>query len=481
MIEDRDASVFRGRETIYSDVEEITPSNIFEVLKKAIPTHEFNEAQINYLFNYYKGEQPILNRVKTYHNDINNKIVENRASEIVSFKTSYLCGEPIQYVARNAEHEDIAYETSRLNDIMLEQSKSAKDKEIIEWGYICGTAYRFVHPKKTFFDDEISPFEFYTLDPRTAFVIYYSGIGNRPLCGVIRSKIDGDVFYTVYTNNQSFVVDYTNENIKDIKAYSLGIIPVIEYPANNIKMGSFENVLELLNAINTVDSNRLDGVEQFIQSLLVLYNCELPEGENAESIRQKGMIILNSNKEISADIKQIANQLDQNQTQTLKDDMYQTVLTIVGMPSQGNGTTSDSSNNGAVIMRNGWQNAEARAKDSELMFRPSESRFLQLVLRICKQLQREIKLKVSDIDFRFTRRCYEDISTKANVLSILLATEKVDPELAFEVCGLFSDPESAYLASKKYIEQINSTKINTVETNNTQAEETIINENAITD
>ena len=102
-------------------------------------------------------------------------------------------------------------------------------------------------------------------------------------------------------------------------------------------------------------------------------------------------------------------------------------------------------------------------------------------MRICKQLQREIKLKVSDIDFRFTRRCYEDISTKANVLSILLATEKVDPELAFEVCGLFSDPESAYLASKKYIEQINSTKINTVETNNTQAEETIINENAITD
>lgn len=448
---------FRGRETIYTNEDSITKENVVDVIRKATPIHTFNEQQIDYLFNYYKGEQPILKRVKVYHNEICNKIVENRASEIVSFKTSYLCGEPIQYVSRNVE-EGLAEETTLLNDMLLEQSKATKDKELVEWGYICGTAFRFVIPKDTVWEDEIAPFEFFTLDPRKTFVIYSSDVGNKPMAGVLRAKNkEGKYIYTVYTNDRIFTVN-TDDGTVSEEIYLHGIIPVIEYPSNNVKMGAFETVTSLLEAINNIDSNRLDGIEQFIQSLLVLYNCELPEGEDAKSIREKGMIILNSNKEVSADIKQLVSQLDQNQTQTLKDDMYQTVLTIVGMPSQGNGTTSDSSNNGAVIMRNGWQNAEARAKDSELMFRIPESRFVQLVLRICATNGKKMKLKVSDIDFRFTRRCYEDISTKANVLVMLLQTEKVDPELAFETCGLFSDPESAYLASEQYKKTLKETQ-----------------------
>lgn len=453
---------FTGRQTIYSTVDEITRGNVIEVLNKAIPTHNFNERHIDYLFNYYKGIQPILERKKIYHNEICNKITENRANEIVSFKTSYLCGEPIQYVARNVEN-DLSVETSELNDMLLEQSKAAKDKELVEWGYICGTAYRFVLPKSKLPEDEISPFEFVTLDPRKTFVIYTADVWHRPLCGVIRSlNADGETVYTVYSEKGIFIVNTDNETFEQ-KEYTLGIVPIIEYPSNNVKMGAFESVLSLLESINKVDSNRLDGVEQFIQSLLILYNCDLPEGETSESIREKGLLVLTSSEGVPADVKQLVAQLDQNQTQTLKDDMYQTVLTIVGMPSQGNGQTSDSSNNGAVIMRNGWQNAEARAKDSELMFRPSESLFLQLILRICKRFKKLTKLKMSDIDFRFTRRCYEDIYTKAQVLVILLNTKQVDPQLCFETCGLFSDPQSAYLASKKYVEELSQGKQVTAE------------------
>lgn len=29
-----------------------------------------------------------------------------------------------------------------------------------------------------------SPFEIYTLDPRNAFVVYHSGLGNKPMMGV---------------------------------------------------------------------------------------------------------------------------------------------------------------------------------------------------------------------------------------------------------------------------------------------------------
>ena len=46
---------------------------------------------------------------------------------------------------------------------------------------------------------------------------------------------------------------------------------IFEYEANTARMGAFEPVLTMLDAINTVQSNRIDGVEQGpVQSLMVL-------------------------------------------------------------------------------------------------------------------------------------------------------------------------------------------------------------------
>ena len=76
----------QGRTVIYTDIREITRANIVEVLNRAKNEHEKNAKDIDYLYEYYKGKQPVLEREKEYRTDINNKIVENRANEIVSFK-----------------------------------------------------------------------------------------------------------------------------------------------------------------------------------------------------------------------------------------------------------------------------------------------------------------------------------------------------------------------------------------------------------
>ena len=86
-----------GRTVIYSDVDEITDGNVVDVLTKAETVHSKNRTQINYLYNYYKGDQPVLARVKDVRPEINNKIVVNRANEIVTFFTGYTFGKPVQY------------------------------------------------------------------------------------------------------------------------------------------------------------------------------------------------------------------------------------------------------------------------------------------------------------------------------------------------------------------------------------------------
>ena len=223
-------------------------------------------------------------------------------------------------------------------------------------------------------------------------------------------------------------------------------MPIIEYPANTARLGSFEIVLPLLDAINEVGSNRLDGVEQFIQAILMLKGVDI-DSEDFKVLKEQGGLKV----PVEGDAEYLVQELNQTQTQTLVDYMYQTVLTICGMPNR-NGGSSTSDTGSAVIMRDGWSAAEARAKDTELMFKMSEKEFLRIAIQIANTL-RDMNLKLSSIEIRFTRRNYENIQEKAQVLTMLLSSDKVHPRLAFEHCGLFVDPELAYTQSMGYAEE----------------------------
>ena len=91
-----------GRTKILTPVREITAENVREVLEKALSIHSVNAGQITYLFEYYKGRQDILDKEKFVRENINNKVVVNRAQEIVTFKTSYLLNEPIMYISHGS-------------------------------------------------------------------------------------------------------------------------------------------------------------------------------------------------------------------------------------------------------------------------------------------------------------------------------------------------------------------------------------------
>lgn len=439
-----------GRKKIFTDVTEITRDNVLEVLRKALITHWSNKADMEYLYAYYKGRQPVLNRQKEVRPEIKNTVVENRANEIVSFKVGYLMGEPIQYVSRS-DSKSVADKITTLNGYCLSEDKAAKDKELADWFHICGTAYRMVLPDSVFErESDEAPFEIYTLDPRFAFVVYANSIGEPPVMGVkYIQRSDDAVIYSIYTKDRYFEVENQSMIVRE-EAQSLGI-PIIEYPANNARLGAFEIVLPLLDAINTVDSNRLDGVEQFVQALMLFHNVDI-FGDDFAKLRDEGAIKFKDiDPQYKAEIKYLTSELNQSQTQTLVDHLYNTVLTICGMPNR-NGGTSTSDTGSAVIMRDGWSAAEARAKDSELMFKLSEKEFLKLVLRICSDLS-DLELKLSDVEVRFTRRNYENISQKATVLTTMLSNPKIAPVLAFTHCGMFSDPQLAYRMSMDYAEE----------------------------
>lgn len=433
-----------GRTVIYTDVEEVTAENVVEVLKSASDSNQSNVSDIKYLYDYYKGKQPILDRQKTFNDTINNKIVENRANEIVAFKTGYFLSAPIQYI--DMGEDEVTDDLKLINGWADLESKESADLDLAEWLSICGTGYRMVLPKQERLDDSDSPFEIFTLDPQTTFVVYSSKLGHKPMMGVTFFQLadeDKSVYY-VYTQSEFFVI--SDDAIQERQPHTLGMVPIIEYPANKARLGDFEIVIPLLDAINNMQSNRADGVEQFIQAILCLENMQLDDDEADFMTRLKevGGLMLPE----GAKAYYLTQQLNQGDTQTLKDDLYNAVLYICGMPNR-NGGSSTSDTGSAVILRDGWADAEARAKITENYFKKSERKFLNMIILISNTIG-GTNIMLPQVGIRFPRRNYTNDSAKVTNLVTMLANDWIAPQQAFEHSDMFPDPDAAFLEAKKW-------------------------------
>jgi SPP1 family phage portal protein len=440
-----------GRRVIYSDVKEITAENVVEEVRKAYLVHGTNQAEIKKLHEIYRNKTDILKKVKEVRETINHKIGEARAWEIVNFYNGYLFGEPIQYVRReNAKRNDvddvIASDINALNSYMFSAGKATCDKNLGEWMFIAGQGYRMTLPNtKWTKDGDEAPFTIRALRPGQTFVIYSTDVDEHELAAVhVVTGEHQEAVFSVYTDKFQF--EFTGVSDLKIKPHTLGMIPIVEYPLENSRLGVFEVVVDLLNMLNELQSNRMDDIVQFVNSFLAVIGAELNE-ETYKRLEEWKTLCLPE----GTDAKYLSGSLNQADVQTLKDDILDAITEITGMPTRGNGS-SESSNGVAVQLRSGWQDAEARAKGVETMFKAAEAKTLKLVLRILRDTV-GTTLKLVDIDTHFTRRNYENIASKSQVLVAMLNNPKIHPELAFAHCGMFPDPESAYLQSMAYYEE----------------------------
>ena len=438
-----DYPYYHGRRIIFTPAERITSENVCSELNKALSIHGFNSAQIKFLYNYYKGKQPILHREKEVRPEIKNNVVENTAYEIVTFKSSYLLGEPCTYTRRGDQGE-ITDDIAELNDYMYILDKSSKDKKLSDWLHICGIAYRMVLPTRKEDDVQDSPYQIEVMNPMHTACVYNSGFGHRKLMAFTYTKNESDVIvYTVYTKDRIFTIK--NGVIEKEERNALGKIPIVEYRANTALMGAFEPVLGLMDALNTLQSNRLDDVEQVVQAFLKFTNAEVTQ-EIITFLQENKVLMLPKD----GDCEYISAPLNQQQTQTLVDYTYERILTICGMPATQNGGASTSDTGAAVILRDGWQQAEAYAADTESFFKSAEKEMLSIVLGILKATV-GTPLEMKDIEIKFTRRQYEASLQKAQVLQLLLSMG-IAPKVAIPRSGVFYDPTDAYEQSKELLE-----------------------------
>ena len=436
-----------GRRKCLTDKRNLTIDNIAEVVGKADSVHSQNVTEIKYLYNVYRGIQDIRDKTKIVREEINNKVAVNIANEIVTFKSAYLLSSEIQYVSAR---DGLTDKLNTLNDFMLAEDKESKDKETADWIHICGVAPRFVWPCE---EDDGSPAHIYTLSPIEAYVIYYSGLGGKlPLAGVLIQKDeDGEEFRRVYTADFQCVIK-NGKVVGDATPNVIGLVPIVEYENNMARIGAFETVLTVLNAINTLESNRVDNIQDFVNAFDVFQNCEVEEKQyQGLASGGKAVMIKDTVQGMEAKVYRITSEMNQAGVQSAIDDLNDNWITICGLPNRNGGNSTSDTGQG-VIYRDGWQDAESRAKDTEKLWIPADRRLLKIFLKICRD-KNALDLDVKDVRIQFTRKNLSNMQSKVQVLCEMLNSSKIHPKYAFECCGIFSDVERAYSESMKWYEE----------------------------
>lgn len=460
MAESYTTRTLTGRQMIYTDVPEITKENISEVLRKAAQTHSANADDIDYLYKYYKGDQPVLQRTKDFNSNINNKVVVNFANMIVSFVTGYFLSADLQYISldQDSPSEDL----KQLNKWCALISADQMDQAVVEWQAIAGLGYKMALPAAERIDDIDPPFEAYSLDPRNTFVVYSARLGHKPMMGVTYADLGNNKrLYYCYTATEFFVM---NENYEDASdditrsgSHSLPEIPIYEYPLNNARIGYLELVILLLDGINTVQSNRVDATEQIVQAILCLRGM-LPEVQSGQKQSDAEATFMQQLKEIGGlfipeggDAFYLSPDFNQDQQQTLIDNMFDQILLICGIPDRSDGSTNGDTGS-AIVLRNGFADAETRAKNAEALFKRSERRFLNMLIHICNT-DGGLNLLRDQVDIRFPRRNYTNDSAKVSNLIAMLSNDQIHPMDAFEHSDMFPDPDAAFARGQEWREQ----------------------------
>ena len=224
--------------------------------------------------------------------------------------------------------------------------------------------------------------------------------------------------------------------------------------------------MPITDAINTLQSDRINGVEQFVSAWVKFVNCEIDK-ETFQAMRQEGALVVKSNNGDNgkADVDVMTTELNQTEGQVVFNDLFEKFLSIQGLSDRQSRNSGGDSGN-AVSMRNGFTEASLRVAICEPVFKKSERMTLRVILYRLS-VNQGFTLEVGDVEIHINHNRTDNILTKAQSLKMLLDSG-INYKRAIKTIDLFSDPEQVASESKERMEILYPTTDlqvnNTVET-----------------
>lgn len=427
----------------------------FDIIKKYLPsilaTHSKNAEKIEFLYNYFLGEQDILVKERLHKVDKknNNKIIENHANRQVEFKVGFLTGEQRDYTHKaDTNTDDLVY----LDRYFTDCNFFAKDSELKEWIYTTGIGATHTEPRTDIIIsdgiDELTgvnkiryaeksegfdvmfnaPFNFDCVDPKENFVVYSSARNKEPIfcvsiVDVDMSKPDDIAPVTGkellietryasfrFNSDSKFVNFFWDDDEVETIPKTLRYLPIIEFSVNKDRMGIIEKNRSCLNSINTLRSAVADMVVDNSNAILVFKNVDI-EADEVKEMKEAGALIINDSNNAKqgsqADLKTITIEIPFDGLNKYTDQILQNCYDIAGVPMASGQVTSGGDTGQARLLGGGWNNAYIIINKEIQNLLGYDYEQLKLILMLCKQVPNcpldELHASQIDISYRINQ------------------------------------------------------------------------------
>jgi SPP1 family phage portal protein len=242
-----------------------------QVIRQLINNHISKVGRMKENMKYYRGEHKIREDTER-----ENKLVCNHAKDISDTVVSYFIGNPVSYKSS----DDITALTDALEAAGADEADGDNGLELS----IYGLAYEYIYVK-----ENETTLCIKNISAENTFMVKDDSIEENELFAVYyyvreddSSKSPDHYMATVVTMNYKYELDI--ENTPTIQPttetptfHYMGEIPIIEYQNNKLAIGDFELQIPLIDAYNSLMSDRITDKEQFVDSILALYGTLLAD------------------------------------------------------------------------------------------------------------------------------------------------------------------------------------------------------------
>lgn len=416
--------------------EEITPAAARNYIDKH---YRYELPRLMKLDEYYSGHHQICGRTKEGALS-NNRVMTNHAAYIAKFTAAYLIGAPVTYSAKDSA------DITPLTDYLALADSSTQDADLALDAAVFGRAYELMYMSA----DETPVPKLARLSPLNAFVVYDDTVEQNPVFGVyyypvfepgnsspkyFKCALLTAEYSQEFVTSSGFSVTAQNEPVP----HFFGAVPLDEIFNDGQRQGDFEQVISLIDAYNTLQSDRVNDKEQFVDALLLIKGQILGDNndektETYNAMKQNRVLELSSDSDASF----LTRQFDESSIEVLRKSIVSDIHKISGVPDMSD--ESFAGNSSGVAMKYKLLNLEQITKTKERYFAEGLRYRLKCFANVLAAKGGGL-IDVSAINIGFTRSLPANELELSQVVNNL--TGKVPQATLLSLLPFVTDPEAA--------------------------------------
>lgn len=339
------------------------------MLRHIIREHQTLVARWEKLIAYYMAK----NTVKSHDTSGEVQVIADYPKYIVDVILGFYLGDPVKYDTKDDEQDQtmnpgavratvrngsVVRFDGPTNEIDITPVVSAyQDQTIAEVDAAIGKGigiYGEMYELEYASDDAVPIPKSTARDPRVSVMVRDTSVEHHKLFFVTyekRKRVNGKEYYAVYVYTDQTEKVYRSDTInlqsasflqdkESERPHYFGEVPAVEYQNNSERLGDFETAISLIDAYNTLMSDRCTDKNKFIDAILALYGMSLTE-DQVSRLKNEKMI---DQIPVDAKIEYIQKVFDENSVQVLADaltrEIHKQTMTVDMTDEQFSGNSS---------------------------------------------------------------------------------------------------------------------------------------------